>query len=83
MVAMTRFLLSHSHRESECETAFAAWADVNSPLRGEVAAAGCAHGDHRVFWWAEAADAEAALALLPDYVAARTLAIPVRDVVTP
>jgi hypothetical protein len=80
---MTVFLLTHTHTEGECAAAFAAWADSESPLRGESAWAGCAHGEHRVYWRVEANDADAALAMLPGYVAARTVVTPVRPVVTP
>jgi hypothetical protein len=77
---MKTFLLSHSHEESECEAAYAAWSGSTSPLRGRKAWAGCVHGSHRVFWHVGAEDAEAALALLPAFVAARTVATPVREV---
>lgn len=80
---MTTYLLSHVHSESECATAFAAWSGTSSPLRGNVAWAGCAHGDHRVYWRVQVADAAAALALLPDYVAERTVATPIREVLIP
>jgi len=83
MRGMKSYLLSHSHAEHECVAAFAAWAGTDSPLRGDLAMAGCAHGNHRVFWRVEAPDEDAALALLPDYVARRTVATPVRDVVIP
>lgn len=80
---MKTFLLIHSHLESECATAFAAWSGVSSPLRGGDAWAGCAHGDHQVFWQVEAADEAAALALLPAFVAARTAVVPVRPAPIP
>lgn len=80
---MRTFVLSHVHDESECAAAYAAWAGTTSPLRGDFALAGCEHGDHRVFWQVEAPDAEAALAMLPIYVARRTEVVPVRDVVIP
>ena len=83
LAAMKTFVLSHAHAENECAAAYAAWAGTDSPLRGDLALAGCEHGDHRVFWQVEAPDAEAALALLPTYVARRTEATPVRDVVIP
>lgn len=80
---MTQFLLSHSHEPGECAAAFAAWNGTASPLRGDVAWAGCAHGTHSVYWRVEAPDPGAALALLPEYVATRTTATPVRKVVIP
>ena len=81
--AVSQFVLIHSHAESECATAFAAWGGITSPLRGDVALAGCAHGDHRVFWIVSAGDRDAALAMLPDYVAERTAVARVRDVFIP
>jgi hypothetical protein len=77
------FLLSHSHEPAECAASFAAWSGMSSPLRGEVAWAGCAHGEHRVYWRVEAAGKDEALALLPRFVAERTLATPIREVLIP
>ena len=34
-MAMKRFLLSHSHAESECAAAFAAWSGVESTFATE------------------------------------------------
>jgi hypothetical protein len=78
-----RYLLSHSHTESECAAAFAAWSGVESRLRHERTIAGCEHGDHRVFWIVEAENEESALELLPGFVASRTEVTPVRDVLIP
>jgi len=80
---MRAYLLSHAHLEAECAIAFAAWSGISSPLRGDVAWAGCELGDHRVFWRVEAAGASQALALLPEFVAERTVAIAIREVVIP
>ena len=77
------FLLDHTHEPSQCEAAFAAWAGVRSELRGSTALAGCAHGEHRVIWRVEAADAQSALALLPEFIAMRTVVTPVRETVIP
>jgi hypothetical protein len=43
----------------------------------------CAHGGHHVWWRLEAEDASAALALLPGWVAQRTEAIEVGEVLVP
>ena len=75
------YLLDHRHDPAECEAAFAAWAGVRSSLRGSTALAGCAHGEHRVIWHVEASDERAALALLPEFIAARTSALAVREIV--
>jgi hypothetical protein len=80
---MPLFLLHHQHEPAECETAFAAWRGFSSPLRHRRAASTCLAGGHTVWWRVEAVDATAALALLPPYVAGRTVPIEIRDVTTP
>ena len=80
---MPFFLLHHQHDAPECGAAFAAWQGFVSPLRREPAASTCLTGGHAVWWRVEALDRQAALALLPPYVADRTNAIPVRDVQIP
>jgi len=80
---MTTYLLQHRHDPRECETSFAAWRSFDSPLRGRPAPSTCLTGGHRIWWWVEAPDEAAALAFLPEFVAARTKAIPVRDVEVP
>ncbi len=78
-----RFLLSHTHAESECAAAFAAWSGFESDLRHRTTIAGCEHGEHRVYWIVEAPDEQTALDLLPGFVGARTEITPVRDVLIP
>jgi hypothetical protein len=80
---MALFLLNHEHQPGECEAAFAAWQGFNSPLRHRPAPSTCLTGGHALWWHVEAADRAAALALLPRYVAARTEAVRVREVVIP
>ncbi len=80
---MPDFLLQHHHDPDECEAAFAAWRPFDSPLRGHPAPSTCLTGGHRIWWRVEAADEAAALALLPEFVASRTEAIPVRYVDVP
>jgi hypothetical protein len=85
---MAVFMLSHSHRPDECRVAFAAWRGFDSPLRhdhalGSCAAPGGAVGVHRIWWTVEARDRDAALAQLPEYVAARTEVSAVGDLHTP
>ena len=80
---MAKFILHHRHRGNECEAAFTAWLGFESPLRKRVAPCTCLSDDHRIWWTVDAADAVQALALLPTYVAARTEAIHVREVVIP
>lgn len=80
---MPDFLLHHHHSARECDAAFAAWAGFESPLRRRPAAASCLNGGHSVWWRVEAEDGEAALALLPRFVARRTTPIEVREVRIP
>ena len=81
--AMGLFLLVHSHSPERCASAWAAWKGHLSSLRGTEVACTCMHGGHVVWWEVRAASAEDALALLPDYVARSTRALPIRRVVTP
>ena len=62
-------------RRRECAAAFAAWSGFDSPLRHRPAPSTCLAGGHAIWWRVEAATHAAALALLPRYVAERTLAI--------
>ena len=80
---MPQFLLHHEHAERECKASFASWSGFHSPLRHGTAASSCLGGGHGVWWRVEARDRQAALALLPPYVARRTQAIAVRDVQIP
>ena len=80
---MPSFLLHHLHAPGECRAAFAAWKGFDSPLRHGLAPSTCLAGGHAVWWRVEAPNPQAALALLPPYVAHRTAAIAVRDVLIP
>ncbi|HKG39757.1 MAG TPA: hypothetical protein VKB25_12265 [Conexibacter sp.] len=80
---MPMYLLHHQHEPHECAAAFAAWEGFASPLRHGHVDSSCLTGDHRLLWRVSAADADAALALLPRFVAARTTPVAVRDVVVP
>ncbi len=83
MSAMASFLLEHRHEPGKCGVAFAAFKGHVSRLRHADAIASCAAGGHAVWWVVEAASAEAALALLPHYVAQRSTATPIRKVQIP
>jgi hypothetical protein len=83
LVGVPLFLLHHQHEAGECAAAFAAWAGFSSPLRHRQAAATCLTGGHSVWWRVQAENAGAALALLPRYVARRTVPIEIRDVEIP
>lgn len=75
---MTSFMLCHAHDRAECPVVFAAFNGFASALG--AAACSCRTGGHRMWWRVEAADSVAALAHLPDFVAARTEAFEVREV---
>jgi hypothetical protein len=81
--AMPTFVLTHAHKPEQCAIAAAAWKGFVSPLRHGRPLGSCANGGHRLWWTVEAADKQAALALLPDYVARRTVAEEVREVPLP
>lgn len=74
---MPNFMLTHTHSAAECPVAFASWRGFESPLRSDLTLASCGpvHRDsdeHRIWWTIEAESEQAALALLPPYVAERT-----------
>jgi hypothetical protein len=81
--AMPRYLLAHRHGARECAVVFAAFKGYDSPLRHAPAIATCVSGGHGIWWIVDAAHAEGALALLPFYVATRTTAIAVTEVLIP
>ena len=83
LMAMPRFMLSHTHTADECRHAFAAWRGVDSPLRHRPTVSSCTEGGHRVWWTVDATDARAALAQLPGYVAERTEAVQIEEVPIP
>ena len=83
---MLRYLLHHRHDPHECGVVFAAFKGHDSPLRHRPALASCEPDPrpvHSIWWAVEAASAQDALAQLPYYVAARTVATPVSEVVIP
>ena len=80
---MTRFLLHNHHEPGECGVTFAAFKGHASPLRRRKTASSCLMGGHEIWWLVEAETADAALALLPGYVAERSTAMPIRTVLIP
>ena len=81
--AMPVFLLHHKHQPAECAAAFAAWTGFESPLRHRAAASTCLAGGHALWWRIEAGDRNAALALLPRFLAERTAVTEVREIQIP
>ena len=80
---MPVFLLNHHHQPHECAAAFAAWQGFDSPLRHGRVPSSCLVGGHGLWWRVDASDQAGALALLPRFVAERTVAVQVRDVEIP
>ena len=80
---MPRYLLHHHHEPSECGVAFAAFRGFESPLRRKGALASCRSGGHALWWTVDASSEHTALALLPYFVAERTTAVPVDEVLIP
>jgi hypothetical protein len=77
------YQLTHQHEPAECVAAFAAWHGFDSPLRGRETTSSCLAGGHRLWWRVEAASAEAALGMLPPFVAQRSDAAEVSEVSIP
>ena len=80
---MPTFVLTHSHEKQECAIAAASWKGFASPLRHGRPLGSCAQGGHKLWWTVEARDSDAALSLLPHYVARRTVAQEVQEVPLP
>ena len=80
---MSRFLLQHRHDAHECGVVFAAFKGRESPLRRQATLASCLWGGHAIWWTVEAASEGEAVALLPFYLAVRTIAVRVEEVEIP
>ena len=80
---MPSYLLSHRHSPDECGASVAAWRGFASPLRGAATLASCQFGGHQVWWQVDAAHPEEALGLLPRFVADRSEAIRVTELLLP
>jgi hypothetical protein len=80
---MGRYLIQHRHEPHECGVAYASFKGHASPLRHRETVGSCLTGDHRIWWTLDAADREAALAQLPFFVAERSTATEIRDVLIP
>ena len=62
---------------------FAAFKGHESPLRHRPTLASCAFGGHTIWWTVEADSVDGALGLLPFFVARRSIATRVAQVVIP
>lgn len=77
------WLLHHRHAPDECAVAYAAWTGFESPLRNRTAISSCVAGGHAIWWMVPVPDQEEALAMLPPFVARRTRAIRISEVLIP
>ncbi|HSC90511.1 MAG TPA: hypothetical protein VLB86_02525 [Gaiellaceae bacterium] len=80
---MPRYVLHHRHESHECGVVFASFKGHESPLRRTATLASCRSGEHAIWWTVDAASEADALALLPFYVAERTIATSVSEVEIP
>jgi hypothetical protein len=81
--AMPCFFIHHRHEAHECGVAFASFRGHESPLRHRATLASCLSGGHAIWWSVRAADEQAALGLLPYFVARRATATRVAEVDIP
>ncbi len=80
---MNHYVLYNRHASADCAASFAAWNGFHSPLRRLPAASTCEFGGHEIWWTVTANDGREALALLPEYVADRSLVIRFAEVQIP
>lgn len=80
---MSSFRLVHRHQAHECPAAYASWKGYTSPLRGNSAVSSCLAGGHEIWFDLEAESAADALAMLPRYVAERSVAARIGEVSIP
>jgi hypothetical protein len=80
-------MLTHQHTADECTVVFASWRGFDSALRHTGTHGSCLQvngiTEHEIWWEVEAADRDAALALLPPFVAERTDATEISEVSIP
>src|SRR4051812_45103082 len=80
---MARYLLHHEHGKDDCGVVYSSFKGHDSPLRRQTTLSSCASGGHAIWWTVDAVSERDALALLPGYVAQRTVAIEVGEVQIP
>ena len=80
---MSAYLLQHRHEPQECGVVFVSFKGHESPLRHRPMLASCRSGGHAIWWTVDAESEEAALRLLPSYVAERTTVARVSEVDIP
>jgi hypothetical protein len=79
-MSMPRYLLHHHHDADEWGVAYAAFKGEPSPLRRRTAVASCLSGGHEMWWLVDAATPGDALALLPHFLATRTIVTLITEV---
>jgi hypothetical protein len=82
-MSMASYLLHHRHDPEKCGVAFAAFKGDQSPHRRTTINASCAAAGHDVWWIVEAEAGDAALAMLPHYLAQLCDVVPVRKIRLP
>ena len=80
---MHHFAIYHRHAPADCAASFAAWNGFHSELRRKLAPSTSAYGGHEIWWTVAASDEREALALLPKFVADRSLTVRINDVEIP
>ena len=80
---VNQYVLYHRHAPGDCAASFAAWNGFRSELRRRSAPSTCAFGGHEIWWTVTAPSERDALALLPRFVADRSLTIRCADVPIP
>lgn len=80
---MNQYVLYHRHAAADCSASFAAWNGFHSELRRTPTRSTCPFGGHEIWWTIAAPTERDALALLPKYLADRTLPIRFADVDVP
>jgi hypothetical protein len=80
---MPAYLLHRRHQPHECGVVFTAFRGGPSPLRHRATLSSCASGGHEIWWRVEATGPEAALDLLPHFIAERTQVSRVSEVEIP
>ena len=80
---MHRYVVYHRHPPSDCAASFAAWNGFNSELRRKPAPSTCAYGGHEIWWTVAASHEREALAMLPRFIADRSLTFRIADVEIP
>ena len=80
---MPRYVLHHRHAPEDCGVVFVSFKGHDSRLRHRATLGSCRSGGHEIWWTVDAVNEDAALRLLPYYVAERTTVTRVSEVQIP